>query len=284
VREDRSSPAAGRILPGLAPGRPGDPGLFGPGSVAWRVNGEAALILAGPRALLMQIADPLVAAGVARHSGFPAGAYRRLASTMEAMLAISFGDSEQAREAADRVTAVHRAVSGRSASGAAYSALDPPLLAWVWATLVDSALVAYRRFVGRLADAEQEAYVLEMHRLAVAMRTPEEVLPPSLEAFRTMVGETAARLEVSEDARRLVPAILTPPMPLPLRPLAFAQRQVTVGLLPPALRAAYGLSWDPLREAGLGASALALRTALRLTPSALRRAPHARLAERRAAS
>ena len=252
--------------------------------MAWRVNGEAALILAGPRALLMQIAHPLVAAGVARHSGFPVGAYRRLASTMEAMLAVSFGDSEQAREAADRVTALHRSVSGRSASGAAYSAMDPELLAWVWATLVDSALVAYRRFVGRLGEAEQEGYVLEMRRLAVAMRTPEVVLPSSLAAFRTMVEETAARLEVSDDARRLAPAILTPPMPLPLRPLAFAQRQLTIGLLPPALRAAYGLSWDPIREAGLRASAFALRSALRLTPPALRRAPHVRLAERRAAS
>src|SRR5213076_666668 len=103
-------------------------------------NGEAALILAGPRALLMQIAHPLVAAGVAQHSGFPAGAYRRLARTMQAMLAISFGDSEQARRAAERVTSLHRTVSGRSAAGRGYSALDPELLAWVWATLVDSAL------------------------------------------------------------------------------------------------------------------------------------------------
>src|SRR6266567_5879967 len=76
----------------LPPGRPGDPGLFGPGTVAWRVNGEGVLLLGGPRALLMQIAHPSLAAGVAEFSGFPAEPYTRLWRTMDAMLRISFGD------------------------------------------------------------------------------------------------------------------------------------------------------------------------------------------------
>ncbi len=262
---------------------PGDPGLFGPGSVAWRVNGEAALILAGPRALLMQIAHPLVAAGVAGHSDFPAGAYRRLARTMEAMLAISFGDTGQALRAAESVTAVHRRVAGR-ASGGAYSALDPDLLLWVWATLVDSALEAYGRFVGRLSEDDRRRYVEEMHALAVAMHTPLGILPRSLEAFRAYVEETSRSLVVSDDARRLAPAILTPPMPLPLRPVALGQREVTIGLLPEPLRAAYGLSWNPVREAALRTGALGVRTALRAIPQVLRRAPQARWAERRMAA
>ncbi len=268
----------------LPPGRPGDPGLFGPGSVAWRVNGEAVLLVAGPRALLMQIAHPLVAAGVARHSDFPAAAFERLGRTLEATLAISFGDAEQARAAAASVTAVHRRVAGRTASGVAYSALDPELLLWVWATLVDSALVAHRRLVGGLSEGEEGRYVADMRSLALAMHTPARVLPGDLSAFRGYVDRTLGGLEVTPDARRLAPAILTPPLPAALLPLGALQRRITVGLLSEPLRRAYGLRWTRRRERAFDVTTTAIRAALRATPPALRRLPQARQAERRAAS
>ena len=54
-------------------------GLYGPASEAWRLNREAMLLLgAGPRALLLQIAHPLVAAGVADHCDFRTDPWRRL--------------------------------------------------------------------------------------------------------------------------------------------------------------------------------------------------------------
>jgi uncharacterized protein (DUF2236 family) len=272
-------PAFVRALSGrLPPGRPGDAGLFGPGSVAWRVNGEAVLLVAGPRALLMQIAHPLVAAGVARHSDFPADAFERLGRTLGATLAISFGDTEQAL-----ATAVHRKVAGRTASGATYSALDPDLLKWVWATLVDSALAAHRLLIGGLSQDEEGRYVGEMRALAVAMRTPRRVLPRGLTGFRAYVDRTLAGLVVSEEAARLAPPILTPPLPPALRPLAMLQRELTVGLLPDRLRRAYGLRWSGGRERAFGLATTAARAALRATPATLRRLPQARQAEHRAA-
>ncbi|MDP9342859.1 MAG: DUF2236 domain-containing protein [Actinomycetota bacterium] len=267
----------------LPPGRPGDPGLFGPGTVAWRVNGEGVLLLGGPRALLMQIAHPSVAAGVADHSGFPAEPYRRLWRTMDAMLRVSFGDSEQSRQAAEQVTGVHRRVTGeRARDGVAYRAMDPVLLLWVYATLVDTALVVYRRFFRALSPQDEERYHEEMKRLATAMHVPPEILPAGLGEFRTYVAETVDRLEVTEDARRLAPPILRPPLPIPLRPLGALQELVTLGILPPRLRAAYALSWTPARERALAASAGAVRAMVPLLPEALRRWPHARSAQRRA--
>jgi uncharacterized protein (DUF2236 family) len=251
--------------------------------VAWRVNGETVLIVAGPRALLMQIAHPLVAAGVARHSDFPAAAFERLGRTLEATLAISFGDAKQARAAAASVTAVHRRVAGRTTSGAAYSALDPELLLWVWATLVDSALVAHRRLVGGLDEAEEGRYVADMRTLALAMHTPARVLPKDLGAFHGYVERTMGGLEVTDDARRLAPAILTPPLPAAIRPLGAVQRRVTIGLLPEPLRRAYGLRWSRRQERAFHAATAAVRASLRASPSALRRLPQARQAERRAA-
>lgn len=252
--------------------------------MAWRVNGEAVLFVAGPRALLMQLAHPLVAAGVARHSDFPADAFERLGRTLRATLAISFGDTEQARAAAASVTAVHRRVAGRTDSGAAYSALDPQLLLWVWATLVDSALVTHRRLIGGLGPADEGRYVADMLALALAMHAPARVLPKDLTAFQAYVDRTLGGLEVTDDARRLAPAILTPPLPVALRPLATLQRSITVGLLPETLRRAYGLRWTRSRERAFGAATAAVRASFRASPSALRRLPQARQAERRAAS
>jgi uncharacterized protein (DUF2236 family) len=268
----------------LSPGRPGDPGLFGPGTVAWRVNGEGVLLLGGPRALLMQIAHPSVAAGVADHSGFPAEPYERLWRTMDAMLRVSFGDSAQSRDAADRVTGVHRGVAGRREDGVSYRAMDPDLLLWVHATLVDTALAVYRRFFRPLPPADEERYYREMQRLALAMHVPREILPAGLEAFRTYVEDTLERLEVGDQARRLAPPILRPPLPLPLRPAGAFQELVTVGILPPRLRHGYRLAWSPARQRALDASSTAIRSIVPLLPGMLRRWPHARAALLRAGS
>jgi len=125
--------------------------LPGPGSISWRVNREAALLLGGGRALLMQVAHPLVAAGVAEHSDFQRDPLARLNRTMELSLALTFGSREEVRAAARQINRTHERVSGIG-----YQALDPELLLWVHATLIDSALLSYRTFVGPLTTAEAE--------------------------------------------------------------------------------------------------------------------------------
>jgi uncharacterized protein (DUF2236 family) len=261
------------------PGRPGDPGLYGPGSAAWRVNREVALMLGGPRALLLQIAHPAVAAGVAEHSDFPANAFERLWRTLDAMLSVSFGDREQARRAAGAVTGVHRRVRG-----AGYTAMDPALLLWVHATLVDTALEVHARFVRQLSFEERAGYYLDMTRQAELFGVPAEALPAGVREFDAYVRDAVAALEVGEEARRLAPAIVRPPVPAGLRPLAAFQAAVTVELLPPRLRDAFGLRSTPAGARAVRAAQRISRAGLPLLPSTLRRWPHARAAERRAAS
>src|SRR5439155_6386821 len=135
-------------------GAPGDPGLFGPQSMIWNVARERVLVAAGPAALLMQLAHPLVAAGVAAHSDFRRDPFARLRSTLDATLTISFGDMAQANRAAARVMAVHRRVRGSLpvavgpfTAGTAYDATDPELALWVHATLVVAALDAFDALV-----------------------------------------------------------------------------------------------------------------------------------------
>ncbi|HJQ72898.1 MAG TPA: oxygenase MpaB family protein [Actinomycetota bacterium] len=262
----------------------GDPGLFPPGTVARRVNAESALILGGPRALLMQLAHPLVAAAVADHSDFPRDAFGRLANTLDLTLTVSFGDEQQRSAAAERVAETHRRVTGGRV-GRRYRAQDPELLLWVHATLVDSALLTHDRFVRSIGPAARERYHEEMKRQAVAFGVPEDLLPGSFGRFRGYVDEMVARLDVTGEARALSLGVLYPPAPVPLRPLLGAMRFVTTGLLPERLRAEYGLAWDPTRQRALDAVGAAIRGGVvPLLPDIWRRWPHARDADRRLAA
>ena len=245
--------------------------------MVWRVNGETAMLLGSGRALLMQIAHPMVAAGVADHSDFEAGAFDRLWRTLDAVLTVAFGDTEQALVAADHVTGIHRAVAG-SRGGRSYSALDPDLLLWVHATLVDTALLTYRRFVGPLSPGDQERYYQEMKRFAGAFGVPQDILPRDLAGFHRYVQEAVATLEVTPQARRLAGGILAPPAPALLAPVGGLLRASTVGLLPGRLRGAFGLAWGPARDNALELAAGAVRRTLPALPSKVRMWPHARAA------
>jgi uncharacterized protein (DUF2236 family) len=249
--------------------------------VAGQINAETALLLGGGRALLMQIAHPSVAAGVADHSGFPSDPYTRLWRTLDATLAVSFGDAAQSRAAAARVGALHRRVQGER-NGRRYAAMDPHLLLWVHATLVDGALETYERFVRPLDAEVRERYYQEMKWQALAFEVPADVLPPRLPDFRSYVAATVESLDVGAEAIRLSAEILHPPTPVSLVPASALLRLITVGLLPQRLRSAFGLSWDSRRERLLGASAACIRRIVQSLPSPVRAWPHARTAAARA--
>ena len=267
--------------PALPPGLPGDPGLFGPRSVSWRVNGEVAVLVAGQRALLMQVAHPLVAAGVAQHSDFRADPYQRLWRTVGAMLAITFADAPSARAAAEGVNSVHKRVRGLAQDGTPYDALDPSLLLWVHATLVDGGLLAYERFVAPLSPGARERYHREMLLLARLLGVPSDLVPATVPDLRAYVATTAEGLEVTDEARSIARDVLRPPVPAVLRPVVATLRLVTIELLPPPLRERFGLRIGPAGEVTVRTLAAASRAALPLVPARWRRWPQARMASRR---
>src|ERR1700680_2697463 len=129
-----------------------DPGLFGPGSVTWRVMAEPLLMLAAGRALLMQAAHPLVAEGAIDHSTYATDPFGRFERTVEWVTVVCFGTTAEARRVSRRVNRLHGAVHGTLGRGhgtkrfrpaTAYSGRDPELLRWVHATFVDTMLVAH---------------------------------------------------------------------------------------------------------------------------------------------
>lgn len=265
----------------------GSRGLLNPGSMMWRVNREAVLILGGARAVLMQIAHPLVAAGVADHSDFLHDPIGRFRETLRAALTISFGTEGEAEKTWRRIDAIHAKVkgtltqsTGSFSAATPYAARDPELLLWVHATLIDSSMVVYERYVGRLTGAERSQFYEESKTLAHLFRIPAALVPPDLAEFELYMRQMIeSRLYVSEAARVLARKVL---YPLPLVPQTIFDtfNLVTTGLLPHRLRQMYRLEWGPARELMLEASARTIRLMLPLLPEFLRVWPAARSVER----
>jgi uncharacterized protein (DUF2236 family) len=269
----------------------GDVGLFGPGTVTWRVNREGVLLAGGGAALILQAAHPLVAAGVAAHSDYRQDPWGRLYRTLDLTSKVVFGEMRTAEEAARRIRAAHERVQGvtpenggRYAKGTSYRANDPELLMWVHATLVRTALDVYQRGVGPLTIADQRRYYDEQKTLAEMFGVPRERMPDTFAAFNRYLEDTleSDRIAATAALRDVVDATLRPRLPLVARPLVEALSLTTVGLLPERLREELGLPWSPTRERLLEASWASVRRIMPALPILLREFPAARSAERRA--
>jgi uncharacterized protein (DUF2236 family) len=236
-----------------------------------RIHRERVLLVGGQRALILQLAHPAVAAAVAEHSDFPAGAMERLRRTLDLTLASVYGTPEEAAAAAASIRAVHDRVTGM-AGDRPYAANDPTLLLWVNATLIDTTLLVYERFVRRLDEAERRAYYDETRASAVLFGIEHAVVPSDLDAFRRYVRSMlhGPELRAGEQGMRLVHGVLYPPLPWRWRLPATVVRRLTVSLLPDRIRRMFGLRAGLLARLTLAASSRASRAALPLLPSAVR--------------
>ncbi len=288
-------------------------GFYGPGSEAWRLNREAMLLLgAGPRALLLQIAHPLVAAGVADHSDFRADPWARLSGTLRSYLRIVYGAAGAARVEIRRLNELHRGIRGdviepaaRQRHGGRYSALDPDLALWVHATLVDSTMAAYGAWIEPLSRADRARYYEETLPVGRAFGIPASKLPADLAAFEAYLGEMLAPggpIEVGDVARDLADAILHPPLGTAVAAAGWPFTRVasiadaipsqaygwlfwpSIGLLPERVRAGYGLPWG-IRERVVSGWLISTWQAWRpMLPPGFRHMPQALRADRRVGS
>ena len=262
--------------------------------MTWRLHSEVVLLAGWGRAILMQLAHPLVAAGVDQHSAFLRarwGRLRRLRHTIRSMLALTFGTPEEAERVASAIRRIHDRVHGVAEAGggaragepARYSAHDPALLTWVHATLLDSFLLTYERFVAPLTEMDRDRYCAESTAIEPMLGLPAGRVPRSAGELRTYLSAVLASgdIAVTDAARRLSKEIIDPPSLLIGRPLVVLARLATIGLLPPDIRVAYGFSWDARRERRLDTIAAFSRRLLPLLPSPLRHWPEARAARRR---
>jgi len=258
--------------------------LFGPDSMMWRISRESVMLFGGRAAVLMQLAHPLVAAGVAAHSDYRSDPYKRLRRTLDTMYTIVFESAEDARDAVARVNDVHDHVKGVAGDGRKYSALDPHLQLWVHTTLVYSSIKVYERFIEPLTPDELERYYQESKVIGSLFGIPGELHPETYEELVSWMWHLmdTGEVQVTDLARELADPIVRPLSLVP-RGLSRGTSLITPGLLPRPIREGYGFTVGASRAAVMAIGGRAARLVLPRLPQSVRTHPAARNAERRTA-
>ena len=259
-----------------------DYGLYGPGSATWKIASETVIMLGGTRAVLMQLAHPLVGLGVCEHSSYMADPLGRSERTFMLGQKLTFGSHSLAHESARTINQLHTHVhgelaeqAGAFAAGTRYKARDPELLLWVHATLIDTILYTYQLFIGPLSSAEQEQYYQESKALVRLLGLAPQAMPPTVQDLLDYVKEmvNSDKLAATPQSRQLVQQVLYPRTPSLLRPLLQLNTQITCALLPQPVRDIFGLDWSKSQQRAFDLSVRGLRTVVPRLPTSLRILP-----------
>jgi len=230
-----------------------------------RFLADSTPVAAGGRAILLQIADPVVGAGVRRHSDFARRPQQRLAHTLMFVYAVVIGTDADAAVATSFVHRAHRTVTGADE-------VDRQL--WVAATLFDSARRAHELFGDPVDAVRAEAVLRAYAPIGTALRVPVDRWPDSVDAFDRYWADTLDRLEVTDDARGVVRDLLHPRFaPVWVRAAMPLVRIVTVGMLPDAVREQYGFAWGPREQRRFRVAVRRVRRVRSLVPGWLLRLP-----------
>src|SRR5215831_423591 len=231
-------------------------GIFGAQSVTWRINRESALFLGAGRAAILQLAHPWVAASLDQHSSLMAKPIARFHNTFRIVFTMIFGTAEQAFRAARSLFGLHMRITGEVpaavtgyAKGSRYEALQIPALRWVYATLIESAVIAYECVLPRLSDEERAAYYAESKVMAGLFGLSAESLPEDWSAFKAYVAEMVASqaLGVGDRARIMGQQIMTGAGSWIRIPRWY--RALTAEWLPPRFQHEFGMEYGIPEEA-----------------------------------
>lgn len=204
------------------------------------IAGEGVLLAGGGRAILLQVANPAVGRGVARHSDFAANPLLRLRNTLTYIYVIAYGTPDEIARITGLVNATHTRVRGSS-----YDAVDPELQLWVAATLYDTAITLHEQIFGPLTPDDADAVYQDYAVLGSALQMPRELWPADRNAFRGYWDAATAALHTDDETRAIARDVLHPSrVPLWLRAIMPFARLVTAGLLTTEQRVLYGLAWS----------------------------------------
>jgi uncharacterized protein (DUF2236 family) len=256
-----------------------------PDSMIWKINREQVLLLGGARALLMQIAHPLVAESVYDHSYVFTNPYLRLKRTLDLTLALVFGTVDEVQHAIDEIDRVHRPATGRLAtstgnypSGTPYNPRNPKLALWVYATLVEGALHGYETYIQPLTDADKQSYYEDSQKTVDLLGVKASHLPATYDGLLDYMVTAVDRGDVivGETARKIAPFILLQSK-LFTFPISYPISRLTYSQLPEKIRDQYGYSLHPLELLGVSTGLKFTRKTIPILPSILRHvAPYRR--------
>jgi uncharacterized protein (DUF2236 family) len=230
-----------------------------------RYAADAVLIVGGARAILLQVADPVVAAGVARHSDFANRPIERLRNTLTYAYAVVLGDADDAAAVTKHVDRAHIPVD---------RAEDAELQLWVAATLYDTAALVHEVVYGPPEAALSDEVYREYERLGTSLQMPADLWPASRADFGAYFSARVETLRVTDDARRIAHDLFAPKTaPLWLRAGLPLAKLLTIDLLPASVREAYGFRWDARRQRRAQAAWRVIRVVARLLPARVKSSP-----------
>ena len=253
-----------------------DNGILANDSVARRINRESFLLLGGTAALLMQVAHPLVAAGVDQHSDFRRSPLRRLVRTVDTTLAIVYGERATAEGALKRIGRRHAPVRGQAADGRAYRARDPRLMLWVQTTLVLTSVRWYEAVMGRMSAAERDAYWAEGRFFAGELGVPDDLFPRTYADLERYEAEMLSTAVIPDSVARTVARDVLRPYPWLPEALYWPTDALSAALLPIPLRGAFGLRYGLPQRLFYRAVIVALRALRGVLPRWVTVVPQAR--------
>jgi uncharacterized protein (DUF2236 family) len=270
-----------------------EPRPLGPDTLCWDYVGEYRSLLDAGRALLLQVAHPVVAGGVDEHSDFKQRPWNRLQRTIDAVMLFTYG-GDDAIEKGRQLRRLHERIRGTDWRGRRYDALDPKAYAWVHATLFETGVVVAERFGRPFSGDEIERFYAEWTEIGRLLAVDLDQLPVDVAGFyawfERMIDD---RLEYNRVVADVIESLSRPPAP-PRVPAAVWRpagasgghvgRLTTIGTLPPQLRRRWGLAWTRNQERELRALGALVRATAERLPERLRYFPYAAEARRQARS
>lgn len=240
------------------------------------VAGEAVLLAGGGAAILLQLANPSVARGVAHHSDFVNRPLDRLYGTLDYVYTVAFGNDDMLASVVRSVNRAHGPVHERHPERS-YSAFDPELQLWVAATLYYAAISIQERTHGPLDDASGEAIYRDYAALGTRLQMPPGLWPQDREAFDRYWQQAITQLEATEESREVVQSLFAPRhIPAVARAAMPLIRLISTGLLPPTVRELHGLDWNARRQTRFDRALRIIRFVYPKLPARLRHMPRDR--------
>ncbi|WP_327039091.1 oxygenase MpaB family protein [Micromonospora maris] len=272
-----------------------DAGLFGPGSVSWKLHAEPILFVAGLRSLYLQALHPRAMAGVAQNSNYRQDAWGRLIRTANYVGTALYGTTAEAEEAGRRLRRLHaRMTAVDPATGERFRIDEPDLLRWVHVTEVESFLDTGRRAGVPLDAAEVDAYYTEQRRVAALVGLDPQTVPGTAAEVAEYYRQVRPELRMTREAAETALFLTAPPLPwklslparigLNLSPARWAYLGIAgtaLALLPAWARRMYGGLGLPTTALSADVTVRTLRLALTALPRDWREGPMRRAAEER---
>ncbi|NUU25432.1 MAG: DUF2236 domain-containing protein [Streptomycetaceae bacterium] len=256
------------------------------GSEVWRRFGDIRGLGLTAHVLAMQVAHPVVGAGVVDHSDYQHDPYGRFNRTYRSITTVVYGGAKRSAAEAERLRVLHRGIRGTDEFGRKYHALDPGAYAWVHLTLIKAVADAHAMFGRPMTRPQLHAYYADSlclgRLLGVRARDMPPTWPEFLAYYDDMVDNT---LENTRALREFLDSLQHPAKPHALRRLpderwrrltghsARMTYLTTVATLPKPLRDRCGLVVTREEADEVERFARRVRTATSLVPAPARRAP-----------